>query len=107
MSKTFASLPRRHGQNECASELLNKVYLSSFESRQFIAGSLESPVSIACILCEYSLKHSSTESNPDMLPKIPYQGVQLCAGIISISSSISFIISTNSMQENPKIGLPS
>src|SRR3989338_871360 len=107
MSNTVHSLPRRHGQYECASELLTSVYLSREEMRQFIAGSELSPVSIAWMCFAWSLKHSSTESNPDIEPKMPYQGVHACAGIISMSSSIFFIISTSSMHENPKIGLAS
>ena len=46
-------------------------------------------------------------SNPVMNPKIPKYGVQVCAGIISISFEIFIISSTNLSQEMLKIGLPS
>ena len=84
-SNTLASRPSRHGYGECASLLLVNVSESRNETRQFIAGSDDIPVSMQCMYFVFSRKHSSRESKPDILPKTPYHGVQACAGIISIS----------------------
>ena len=63
--------------------------------------------SVDCFVADERGMEMVDISWPPFEPKMPNQGVHACAGIISISSSISFIISTSSIQENPKIGLPS
>src|SRR3989304_8448839 len=81
---------------------------SSFESRQFIFGSEERPVSMAKICDVNSSKHSSSESNPDIEPNTENHGVQACAGIITpLSGSISRIIFKISLLSNPTMGRPS
>ena len=50
---------------------------------------------------------SLNESNPDLEPSKPNHGVQMCAGIISISSDIFFSPSVTSIMLLPKIGRPS
>ena len=77
-SNRFASRPTFSG--ECASELEMSVKRSSCDTRQFIAGSEESPVSAANTCGARSAKHSSSESNPDCAPSAEYQGVHMCAG---------------------------
>ncbi len=66
--KIFASRAILAG--ECASELEIKVIFLRAESLQFIAGSEESPVSIAWIFGVSSSKHSSRESKPEPDPNI-------------------------------------
>ena len=105
VSKTFASLASLSG--ECASEFETRVYLSSEESRQFIGGSEDRPVSRATICLEYSPKHSSMESKPDFEPKTENQGVQICAGIKNDPWPTSNTISSRSLLASPRIGRPS
>ena len=59
------------------------VKRSSAESRQFIGGSEERPVSTAWIYGVISPKHASTVSKPENAPNIEKCGVQICAGIKS------------------------
>ena len=99
---------------QCLASLLTDVDIdrvgnleASNSLDQFIAGSLESPVYRANTCLAWSWKHSSTESKPDFDPSIANQGVQICAGIISILLSIPFIISMSLTQLIPNMGLPS
>ena len=70
--------------------------LSRALHRQFIAGSLESPVSNANIFFAWSWKQSSIELNPELEPKREKCGVQICPGITMQFSSISKIIRASS-----------
>src|SRR3989344_2787656 len=77
VSKIFASLPIFAG--EWASELDIREILSKAESLQFMAGSDERPVSMACMCGVSSSKHSSNESKPEAAPKTEKCGVQVWA----------------------------
>jgi len=57
------------------SEFESRENLSSLETSQFIGGSEERPVSIACIYFISLPNASSRESNPVTEPKIPNHGV--------------------------------
>ncbi len=104
-SKTLASRPIL--VKECESELEIRPMLSSLDHLQFMAGSLDKPVSTAKIFGAYSSKHSSSESKPDIEPKTENQGVQQCAGTIAALGSISKTILASSLASSPRIGLPS
>ena len=75
----LASLPKFSG--EWASELDTRVKPSNPETRQFMGGSDDSPVSTAKMFGVRSSKHSSRESKPDLEPRTENQGVQMWAGI--------------------------
>ncbi|MDH3872864.1 MAG: hypothetical protein OET07_01795 [Desulfobacteraceae bacterium] len=105
VSNRFASLPSFNG--ECASEFDTSVRLSSADTRQFIAGSDERPVSIANIKGVRSSKHSSIESKPDFEPNSENHGVQMWAGIRNAWSDVSRSISKRSLASRPSMGLPS
>src|SRR3989338_8876674 len=104
-SKIFASLPMR--LNEWLSELEISAYLSSMETRQFIAGSLDKPVSKAKMCFEYSSKHSSIVLKPDFEPNTENQGVHICAGTKKQFGSAFKAIFKSSLESSPKIGRPS
>src|SRR3989338_8494575 len=84
---TFASRPMR--ESELASEEDRMANLSVPLNRQFISGSEERPVSKAKTCFVISPKHSSMESKPDLLPKIPKYGVHAWAGTKSASGAAS------------------
>ena len=71
----LASRPTFAG--ECASEF----EISNFPRRKWdrlsILGSADRPVSTVLISCDRSPKHSSAESNPNLLPRSEYQVVQM------------------------------
>src|SRR3990172_10350131 len=104
-SNTFASRPIFAG--EWASELEMSVMLSSMESRQFISGYDERPVSMAWMCFAYSPKHSSMLLKPDLLPKMENHGVHAWAGMTMQSGEASSTIFISSCAEKPKIGRPS
>src|SRR3989344_2039343 len=92
---------------ECESEFEIKEILSSWDRRQFITGSLESPVSTAKIYFVYSPKHASSVSKPDIEPNTENQGVQQCAGTTTAFGFAFKTIFTTSRESMPKIGRPS
>ena len=92
---------------ECASEFDTMAYRSSIDSRQFIGGSDDSPVSIVKIWGSISPKQASSVSNPELAPSAAKCGVQMCAGMNSTPSHASRHISTRSRLSNPRIGRPS
>src|SRR3989338_4992629 len=104
-SKIFASRPMR--LKEWLSELEISAYLSSMETRQFMAGSLDKPVSRAKIYFEYSSKHSSIVLKPDLEPKTENHGVQICAGTKKQFGSAFKAIFKSSFESSPRIGRPS
>ena len=79
MSNRLASRPSLAG--ECASELETRVKRSRADTRQFIGGSEERPVSTAWMYPDRSPKHSSTVSKPEKAPNMEKCGVQIWAGI--------------------------
>ena len=105
MLNKLASRPRFSG--ECASELDTRVNPSNDDTRQFMAGSEESPVSTAKIWGVKSSKHSSMESKPDLEPSTENQGVQMWAGIKKASLEVSSRVSSRSRASSPRIGRPS
>ena len=80
---------------------------SRAESRQFMGGSEESPVSTAWIWGARSPKHSSTVSKPEQAPNMEKCGVQIWAGTKIPFGHVSSMISRRSRQESPRIGRPS
>src|SRR3989344_5715252 len=104
-SSTFASRPIFRA--EWLSELDINATLSSADTRQFIWGSDDNPVSIAKIFGVSSSKHSSNESKPDIEPKMENHGVQACAGTtIHEGSALKAALAT-SFASIPIIGRPS
>ena len=101
----LASLPSFEG--ECASELDTRTYESRAETRQFMDGSDESPVSRAWIWLDMSSKHSSSESKPENAPNSEKWGVHICAGMNTALGQQLRVISSRSRQSRPSIGLPS
>lgn len=101
-SKRFASRPSLAG--EWASELETKKYRSSAESRQFIGGSEESPVSSAWMWGVRSSKHSSMVSKPEKAPKSEKWGVQMWAGMNTASGQASSVSSSRSRLSRPRMG---
>ena len=102
---TVSSLPMFRG--ECASENDTIDRESTSGTFQFMAGSLDSPVSIAGMRSAASPKHSSIESKPDFEPYMPYHGVHTWAGITTQRSSASHAICAMSLADNFSIGRPS
>src|SRR5207249_11459307 len=92
---------------ECASELETMAKRSSADSREFIDGSDDSPVSSAKIWGNRSSKHASKLSNPDSEPSTAKCGVQIWAGMNSTSGQTSRLISSRSWLSSPRIGRPS
>src|SRR4030042_3581288 len=80
---------------------------SRVESRQFIGGSDESPVSIEWICGVNSSKHSDSESKPDSAPKTEKWGVHAWAGTRTASGEVSRTIFSKCFASSPRIGLPS
>ena len=72
-----------------------------------MGGSEERPVSTAKMCGVRSAKHSSTESKPDLEPRIENHGVQMWAGIRWQRSPVASTISSRSRLSRPRIGRPS
>src|SRR3989344_1308834 len=102
---TYSRHPMR--ERECASDDESIANLSVPLNRQFISGSEESPVSKAITCLVMPPKHSSTESKPDLLPKIPKYGVHACAGMSIPSGEASRRYLSTSLEFIPKMGRPS
>src|SRR3972149_3553190 len=102
---TVASLPIF--SIECASEKDTIDRVSSSFILQFIAGSLDRPVSTAKIYFAYSPKQSTIESYPEREPYKENQGVQAWQGMIAIFRSISKSTWAKFFDEMPRIGRPS
>ena len=83
------------------------VLSSSSATDQFIAGSLDNPVSTAWIWGAISRKHSSKRSNPDLEPYIPYQGVQTWAGMTIHWGLVSRTSAVVSRTDKARVGRPS
>ena len=92
---------------EWASEFEISWNRSRADSRQFMGGSEERPVSTAWIMGARSPKHSSTVSKPEKAPNMEKWGVQMWAGTKTASGQISRVSSSRSWLEIPRIGLPS
>ena len=92
---------------EWASEKETIVFPARAGTPQFISGSLDNPVSTAGTCGVISPKHSSMASNPDLEPSIPYQGVQMWAGITMQASSISNKRAVMSLADALTVGRPS
>ena len=101
----MASRPSLAG--EWASELDTSWYPSRAESRQFMGGSEERPVSRAWTCPVRSPKQSSILSKPENAPKREKWGVQMWAGIKTASGQASSVISSRSRQSRPRMGRPS
>ena len=74
---------------------------------QFIAGSLDSPVSTAWMWGVMSKKHSSRWSKPDLDPNNPNQGVQTWAGMTMHWWFMSNAKAVRSLADMGKVGRPS
>ena len=83
------------------------VMPSRAERRQFMAGSEESPVSMARTYGVSSSKHSERDSKPEAAPKMEKCGVQACAGISIASAEASSSSASSSFASSFRIGLPS
>ena len=105
MSRRLASRPSLDG--EWASELDTRWYPSRAESRQFMGGSEDSPVSRAWMWGVRSPKQSPMASKPEKAPKREKWGVQIWAGIKTAWGLASRVISSRSRQSRPRMGRPS
>ena len=104
-SMRFASRPSFDG--ECASEFETSVSPSSADTRQFIGGSEDRPVSTAWMCGVRSSKQSSIVSKPENAPNMEKCGVQMCAGMNSASGQASSVSSSRSRLSRPRMGRPS
>jgi hypothetical protein len=105
VSKTLASRPIFEG--EWASELETRAKRSRAESRRFMGGSEDRPVSRAKIDGVISSKHSSMASNPEFAPKSENQGVQMCEGMTTARGAVSATIRVKRRTSRPRMGRPS
>ena len=92
---------------EWASEWDTSCSPSSWDTRQFMGGSEESPVSTAWMWGVKSPKHSSRVSNPEKAPNREKWGVQMWAGRNTAWGQASRVISSRSRLERPRMGRPS
>ena len=104
-SSRLASRPSLAG--EWASELETRVRPSRSDTRQFMGGSEDRPVSTAWMWGRREPKHSSTESKPEKAPNMAKWGVQIWAGMNSASGQVSSVSSSRSRLSSPRMGRPS
>ncbi len=105
MSSRSASRPSLAG--EWASEWDTSVSPSRAETRQFMGGSEDSPVSTAWMWGVRSPKQASRESKPENAPNTEKWGVQMWAGMNSASGQTSSVNSSRSRLSSPRMGRPS
>src|SRR5512143_1970504 len=105
VSKALASRPIFDG--EWASELETRAKRSRADSRPFMGGSDDNPVSRAKIEGVISSKHSSIVSKPELAPKSENHGVQMWDGMTTARGAVSATIRQKRRTSSPKIGRPS
>jgi len=94
-------------EGEWASEWDTSWYPSKAETRKFMDGSEERPVSKAWIWPLRSRKQSCTEEKAENAPSMEKWGVQIWAGMKTASGQASNVTSKRSRLESPRMGRPS